>query len=222
MISSMPDSSSRNSIGVLLPMSVAAASASTRNRGVLVTQGERNSRWASSTSRWIARPACLSPSSCAISDRSIPSPALATPLRSLLISSAQSGRRSLPSNASFASLAMPMRSAQSSAPVSARARDLASITKLRERRSVAARQQQLDLRKDLRYAIDFAQQIPMSNVLVARPDLRNEARADAQPQHRGGRLMLPLDANGLPKQTALGRDRLFRRIGREKIAAIAR
>ena len=67
-ISSMPDSSSRNSIGMLLPMSVAAASASTRSRGCFAAQGVRNSRCDSSTSCWIARPACLSPSSCAISD----------------------------------------------------------------------------------------------------------------------------------------------------------
>jgi hypothetical protein len=42
VISSMPDSSSRNSIGVLLPMSVAAASARTRSRGLATAQGERN------------------------------------------------------------------------------------------------------------------------------------------------------------------------------------
>ena len=38
----MPDSSSRNSIGVLLPMSVAPASASTRSRGDFDAQGVRN------------------------------------------------------------------------------------------------------------------------------------------------------------------------------------
>src|SRR5579871_6032944 len=170
----------------------------------------------------MARPACLSPSNCAISDRSIPSPAFATPLKSLLINSAQSGRRSWPSKASFASLAMPMRSAQPSAPVSARARDLASITRLRELRPIAARQQQLDFRNDACDAIDFAQQIPMGNLLVRRPGVRNQAGADAQPQHRRGRLALTLDANGLPNEAALGRDRLVRRIGRDKITAIAR
>ena len=76
----MPDSSSRNSIGVLPPISMSAASASTRSRGGLVEHGDRYSWWKASASAWIKRPVSLSPSSCAISDRSSAQPASARPV----------------------------------------------------------------------------------------------------------------------------------------------
>src|SRR5450631_1925592 len=61
----------------------------------------------------MARPAGLSPSNCAINDRSSPSPALMVPSISLAIRDCQSGRRSIPATAIFVSLATPIRSAQS-------------------------------------------------------------------------------------------------------------
>src|ERR1700691_1940420 len=61
----------------------------------------------------MARPAGLSPSNCAISDRSSPSPAVMVPSSSLAIRVCQSGRRLMPATAIFVSLATPMRSAHS-------------------------------------------------------------------------------------------------------------
>src|SRR3984957_7182153 len=60
----------------------------------------------------MARPAGLSPSNCAISDRSSPSPAVMVPSISLAIRACQSGRRLIPATAIFVSLATPIRSAQ--------------------------------------------------------------------------------------------------------------
>src|ERR1700684_2995999 len=59
----------------------------------------------------MARPAGLSPSNCAISDRSSPSPAVMVPSSSLAIRVCQSGRRLIPATAIFVSLATPIRSA---------------------------------------------------------------------------------------------------------------
>ena len=114
-MSSIPESCSRNSIGVLPPMSMSAASASTRNFGFAAEQGERNNWCKASTSVWSAIPIFLSPNSWMISDRSSPSPAPAVPPATLAINSSRNGRRSVPRNARVVSLAMPIRSAHSGA-----------------------------------------------------------------------------------------------------------
>ena len=71
---------------------VAAASANTLSLGLSSEQGERNSWCEARITCWIASPAGLSPSNCAITERSIPSPASMVPSSSLVISCCQSGR----------------------------------------------------------------------------------------------------------------------------------
>src|SRR3984885_525231 len=66
----------------------------------------------------MARPAGLSPSNCAISDRSSPSPAPMVPSITLAIRVCQSGRRLVPATAIFVSLATPIRSAQCGVAIS--------------------------------------------------------------------------------------------------------
>src|SRR6266481_3824305 len=65
----------------------------------------------------MAIPVCLSPNSCAISDRSRPSPAPAVPPATFDINSSRNGRRSVPRNAIVVSLANPIRSAQSGSAI---------------------------------------------------------------------------------------------------------
>ncbi len=60
---------------------------------------------------WRARSPCR-PTSCAISDRSSPSPASAVPAATFDINASRKGRRSMPRNAMVVSLANPIRSAQ--------------------------------------------------------------------------------------------------------------
>src|SRR6266481_10166255 len=70
----------------------------------------------------MAIPVCLSPNSCAISDRSRPSPAPAVPSATFDINSSRSGRRSVPRNAIVVSLANPIRSAHSGSTIAIRSR----------------------------------------------------------------------------------------------------
>ena len=68
------------------------------------------------------------------------------------------------------------------------------------------RKQELDLGNDLSEAIDFALQVFLRNASLGRPCLGEEARADAQTQHRGRLPAAPLQSNGLADQAAAGRD----------------
>src|SRR5258705_1186313 len=65
----------------------------------------------------MAIPVCLSPNSCAIRDRSRPSPAPAIPPATFEINSSRNGRRSVPRNAIVVSLANPIRSAQTGSAI---------------------------------------------------------------------------------------------------------
>src|ERR1700759_5371353 len=93
----------------------------------------------------MARPAGLSPSNWAISERSMPSPASAVPLSSFAISSAHFGRRARPSKAILASLAMPIPAAQSERAASDISSALESMCQLRQFSDFRVREQELDL-----------------------------------------------------------------------------
>src|ERR1700741_231417 len=149
----------------------------------------------------MASPACLSPSNCAISDRSRPSPASAVPSSSFLISFAHSGRRSSPSNALLASLAMPMRSAQPARAAAAITSGSNSMAKLRKFRGARAGEHELDLGYDACNAIELALQVSPGEAGVRRPCFGDEARAETKAQHCGRLLAAPLDSDGLTDQT---------------------
>src|SRR5262249_36672296 len=151
---------------------------------------------------WISRPDCLSPSNCAISERSIPSPASAVPSSSLAISSVRFGRRSPPSNAILASFAMPILSEHSARAASDMSSALASMGQPRQFPYVGVREQELDLRNGLRDAIELAMQSLRGDDRVLGPALRDETRADAEAKRCGRLAVLPLDPHWLAGEAA--------------------
>src|SRR5580698_3950338 len=88
---------------------------------------------------WIARPASLSPSSCAISARSSPSPASMLPSSRRAISRRHNGRRSWPASAALVSLARPIYSAQRGRETTVRGESAASGCIARLRRACKLR-----------------------------------------------------------------------------------
>src|ERR1700723_963501 len=88
---------------------------------------------------WIARPASLSPSSCAMSARSSPSPASMLPSSRRAISRRHNGRRSWPASNALVSLARPMCSAQRGRGMPVRGESAASGCIARLRRACKLR-----------------------------------------------------------------------------------
>ena len=200
-------------------MSVAAASASTRSRGCFVAQGERNSRCERQHLVLDRQgpPACRRAVARSATDRS-PRPASAVPFRILAISSA-SGRRSRPSNASLRQLghadaigafrAVGFATVRSALNFHATAPQIRVSPCRRASSSILA----TTWRRDRARAAGFVR--AMST--FGRPGLGDEARADAQPQHRRRLAVAAARSDRLTDQAAAARrDRGRTRCGRSR------
>src|SRR3954447_3293735 len=223
----MSESSSRKSIGVLPPMSISAASASTRNRGLAAAQGVRNNWWKESTSVWITSPASFSPRSWAISERSRPSPASAGPSSIRASSRSRNGCRSPPSKARRVNCAKPMRSAWFGAVTPLGAETGCCISHLerglyRHGRDRATIKQQLDLHQHMGDAIENLLHIALRLHCIRRPRLGHQWCADAEAQHGLRRAVLPLQSDRLADETALGGHLPVRRAAADLLGHVAR
>lgn len=82
--------------------------------------------------------------------------------------------------------------------------------------------QKLDFGDDLSDAIEFALQVFLRNAGLARPRPGDEARADAQTQHRGRLPAVSLDLDGLANQAAAHRDLPVRLAADRHLAQLTR